>query len=444
MNRFGRRIFASIGFSFGVLCGHAHADSLPAGIGAYRVGGRFITSVSESYDQHGNLQPLGLRLSSQFDGRTILSGDQTSDLYRLASELDRISDPTNPGQTYADRLNLGHLKGEVDANIQAQFVGLSFGLANQWNIFAGAPWIQARIKTEISLQGENNAAVIRDELGNLAYDQLRDGLNRAALLSTASIQQAIRDAGYQELGTWRQESIGDLRLGINKEISPKSIRGGLLGQRWEFTVLLPTGYVDDPEILHDVSLGKGYFQAINQWNASVQSRLGLEFGVSGGYAYNFDATRSVRVPQTDESLVDISRTVDARLNPGDDVFGGSNIYYSRDWWKFGVSGQYSRHFADAYSGSMSGNYGALSAQSASERFETCLHLSFSSIAAYSKRKFAVPAMLDLAYQRVVGAVNETPQNYFEVAFTSFFDARRSQSKSERNTKSRRTHKLASK
>jgi hypothetical protein len=419
------------------------ADSLPAGIGAYRIGSRFITSVSETYDQHGNLQPLGSRLNSHFDGRSILNGDQSSDLYRLASELNQIADPSQPNQTYADRLNLGQLKGEVEASIQAQFVGISFGLPNQWNVVAGAPWIRAQVDTKIALVGNNNAAEIRDELGGLAYDQLREGLDRAAMMNTASIQKAIRDAGYQELGEWRNESVGDLRLGINKEFRKLATRGGQLSPRWELMMIVPTGYVDDPAVLNDVGLGKGYFQMTNQLSTSILSRSGLEFGFMAGYSYNFNTTRSVRLPETDESLVDIGRTITASLNPGDDGFAGSNIQYGREWWKIGLAGQYSRHFADSYSGSLIGNYEALSELSASERFEAGVTLSFSSIAAYSRRKFAVPAMLDIAYQRVAGAVNETPQNYVEIAFTSFFDTGRSKAKTNRDSKSRQAQKLAS-
>ena len=82
------------------------------------------------------------------------------------------------------------------------------------------------------------------------------------------IQTVLTDYyGLKPLGSWTASGLGDVELGIMKRVY-KNRDFGLLTK---FGAVLPTGRVDDPDILQDIKFGDG------QWDAFVEFGGGLKF-----------------------------------------------------------------------------------------------------------------------------------------------------------------------
>ncbi len=333
---------------------------LPRGIALFQLGYLGYAEQSEAFDAKGLLTPLGSRFDKSFRGAELARGHGGADLKRLASELSRF-ETEHPGAAgLVDGLDLGTLRGEVRADVQATSLGFAFGITPRLTLFAGIPWIRAKVESKLALTGTNNAGAIKDRLGDLAYDELKSGLDRAAALDAKAVRASLeKDLGYASLDRWENEGVGDLRLGARTSVEGRLARK----LRWSMpitaTLTTPTGAVDDPDELTDFGFGKGYYGA----GLAIEPQLALSrFFLLGelGYVKNLGARKRERLPLAGEELAAKERTYDLALDPGDDVRFGGGAGFRLGIVTTTLKGGVERHFTDRYSGQVSGNYSALS------------------------------------------------------------------------------------
>ena len=392
---------------------------LPEGIGLYRFGYRSIAEQTVRYDSHGDQVPLGQRFDKRLNGANILRGKGGPDLQRLAEELAEY-DSKNSGSHLADSLDLGSVRGDVKADVKAQFIGLGFGMTPKLTLFLGIPWIDATVRTQIVHDGLNNAAAIKSQLGDLAFSELADGLDRASRISSSQIQDNIEAAGYAPLDEWSRSGVGDLKLGAKTSFNPVVNRNVRTILDVTGTLAVPTGYTEDPDILTDVSFGRGYYSL---GLTSVQQLVFLrtwQVGFDVSYAKSLAADLQKRLPEDDEDIIDADRVTTVTVQPGDDHENALFFGYTHSWFEASYRAGVIRHFGDRYLGDIDGNYARLSEDSSTYQAFHEISVVFSSADAYRHKTFPVPGILAFKVHRPLEARNSTDERYYEASIASFF------------------------
>lgn len=395
-------------------------DSLQQGIGMYQLGQRSYSEQLFSYDQNGEKVPLGSRFDRNFDGQTLLSGKAGAELKRLADELKRYEGSNPQAEGLLNRINLGSMTGDVKANVNARFLGLGFGLNDSLMVFMAVPFVTASVESEISFDGNNNAQAIKSELGDLAFEELKQGLDRASQLNEQQLRQSILDAGYAPFETWEHKGYGDIRLGLKTGFASRMAKGLKLLTSISPVLEIPTGYVENPDLLTDISFGKGYYSL----GIAVDERLVMArtfwIGVDGSFAENFNAKMKKRVPVENETLPTADRKTTVSIAPGDDVDTAGSVGATFGWVSASYRAGVKRHFKDGYSGALSGNYEALSENSDKYQLYQQAKLTFSTAGAYKRKSFPVPLILSLSANQPLEAKNSSDEKYYELSIASFF------------------------
>ena len=390
---------------------------LPEGIVAWQAGYRSYKSQQNAFDSNFQLRPIGADYTMRFDNDMLLSGKGGKDLQRLATVLQSVGDPSETA------LDLGVLQQHVSAEISATIIGFAYGASKDMTVFVGAPWTTALVNNRIEFSGLNNAQAILDKLGNIAFDELRQGLERASLLDVATIRNSIESEAYGPIDKWQHSGLGDIQLGVKTAFNIELSDGIPVAFEYSPALTLPTGHGDDPDLINDIGLGKGYISVVQSLSERVQLTPYFSAGLDQMYAYNMDARVKRRVPEGTESIVAADRKTNVLHNPGDDYELGAALELGTGMYKGNLRFADHRHFADRYTGSIVGNYSKLSANSDTELITQEIGFSMNTVEAYQRKEFVIPYIAKLTASFPVAGLNSPNFEYYEFSLTSFLDAR---------------------
>lgn len=411
------RIFFAVSTVFGTGSAFAqYASVMPEGVLALIGAQRSLAPQETFWDAAGQNNSMSQKTKLRFDGAHLLKGEGGEDLRTLADELYKY----DPSQALLNRLDLGTLNVGARAESQAQIFGLALGLTKNISLFAVAPLVTVDVKTSFQLTGSNNALAIRDELGGVAFDELRDGLEKAANLKERDIKASIEAAQYRGVDSWRYRNLGDAIAGFVFNV-PFVGELGLwpeLSMIGEAYLSIPTGHFDQPDILADVSIGAGTWglgfaltPSFGWQNYSLQLENSL-------VAY-LPHQKQMRIPEGDETIIPISRKTNTQITPGIDWMTTAVFASKFDWFQPQYRLSFNGHTRDEARGKLTGNYDALTKESERTRIEHALWLYFSTIELFQQKQFPLPIRLKLAANQIVKGFNSSENTFFELQFVSF-------------------------
>ena len=415
MNKFLIGLFSLMGSA-----SQAHAQSvLPEGVGLFRFGYRSFAPQSEKYGESGHRESLGSSFDKEFSGQRLLQGDGGSDLSRLAQELQRFDGQNRSDESLLNQLDLGTLTGDVEAKVQAQIFGLAYGATPKLTVYGGVPLIKASVQTQLRFSGKNNASKIKQQLGGAAFQELKDGLDQAAKLSVIDIEQSIEKKGYAPIGKWERESFGDVQVGGIYSLVNRRVGSGLFSLASDSSLSLPTGYVDDPDILTDVSFGLGTYAVTQKFIPTMQWEI-FSMGGEAALGLPFPGEKQVRLPEAEEGLTEADRKTTARFQPGQSYSLAADLGMRWSWMKSNVRWGLKGKSSDQYSGNLAGNYGKLANNSDSQQTYSELGLGADTTSLYRAKRFPIPFIVNGLMHMPLAGKNATDEKYFELSVTAFF------------------------
>lgn len=411
------RIFLSASVFFPSITALAqYASVMPEGVLAVIGAQRSLAPQETFWNSAGNKNSMSQKTKLRFDGAHLLKGEGGEDLRTLADELSKY----DPSQELLNRLDLGTLNVGARAESQAQIFGFALGLTKDISLFAAAPLVTVDVKTSFQLTGSNNALEIRDELGGVAFDELREGLEKAANLNERDIRASIEAAQYRGVDSWRYRNLGDAVAGVAFNV-PFVEKLGLspeLSMVGEAYFSLPTGHFDQPDILADVSIGTGTWgfglaltPAFGWQNYSLQ--------LENSFVAYLPHQKQMRIPEGDETIIPIDRKTNTQFTPGIDWMSTVVFASKFDWFQPHYRLSFNGHTQDDARGKLSGNYNALTKESKRTRIEHALWLYFSTIELYQQKQFPIPVRLKLAGNQIIKGFNSSENSFFELQFVSF-------------------------
>lgn len=403
----------------GMSCELSAQGVLPQGVFLYRFGYRGFSPQSEKYGNDGERISLGSSFNKDFNGQGLLKGNGGKELNRLAKELQRFDGQNRSSDSLVNQLDLGSLSGSVEAEINAKIFALGYGVTPRFTVYSGVPFVHARVSAEMHFSGSNNAAKIKKQLGGAAFQELQDGLDRASTLSIADIEQSIQEKGYAPIGEWERDGLGDVQVGGLYLLVNRRVGSGLFSLTADTGFSLPTGYVENPDILTDVSFGLGTYAVTQKFTPTMQWQY-VSLGGEGFYTLGLPGQKSVRLPEDEETLTEADRKIEANYRPGGAYGVAVDGGLRWNWMKSNLRLGYRAKELDDYSGSLGGNYAQLSKETNSQQTYTEFGVGVDTTTLYTQQRFPVPFILNgLAHMPFAGK-NSNDERYFEVSITSFF------------------------
>lgn len=393
-----------------------YASVVPEGVLAVIAGHRGFAPQETFWNGSGKSLSMKQRNQLRFDGPHLLRGEGGEKLRTLADELYKY----DPSQGLLNRLDLGTLNVGARAESQAQIFGLALGLTKNISLFSVAPLVDLKVNTLFQLTGSNNALEIRDELGGVAFDELREGFEQAAILNERDVKASIEAAQYRGVDSWRYRNLGDAIVGAVFNIplpeqNTSEFKLSLIGESY---LSIPTGHYDNPDILSDVSIGTGTWglgMALTPMLDWENYSLQLENSVVGYLPHQ----KQMRIPELDETIIPLSRKTNVTITPGVDWMSTAVIAAKYGWFQPHYRLSVNGHTQDSATGRLSGNYNALTKESERLRLEHALWLYFSTVELYQQGQFPLPFRVKLAANQIIKAFNSSENTFFELQFVSF-------------------------
>ena len=393
---------------------------LPKGVGIWKYAVRNYTSMSNSFNEDGEIKSTGDSFKQNFKGEDLAREGKSSDLGVLASEIKKF-DYGAGSKGLLSGLDLGTLNVDVDASVNAQIFATGYGVTDWLTVYAGVPYMTVDVTTDMRFVGTNNANDLKARLGDLSYEELKDGLSKAGNLNVYMVKESLAELGYTGVDSWNHQGFGDINFGTmlasnflfshSVEISPYA--------KANFT--LPTGHVDDPNVLTDTSVGYGYFSSGFTGGGSVTYKKHFYVGLEGTYQLNQSHTSYVRKPENEwSSLAPIENLETITIEPGNK--SEVSFYAGLDYSIFSAKIMFSDYYRaqDVVQGVASPLYDRFTVGTDQAALYQTLTAALSTAELYQKGDFAIPVMLTMSHKKNLYGFNAAIDNYYEFELASFY------------------------
>lgn len=330
-----------------------------------------------------------------------------------------------PGQDISNDAYNNFLLGEYKVDPTAQFnvngFGLGWGITNKIMAYAEFSYYSATVKTKLSRTKGNTYGQTSDILnggnGGMTDGTIGENLNNLPDVDAGVIQSAlVNEMGYKPLGDWTGKGYGDMETGIMANIIDQGTWGLMLYPG----LVLPTGRVDDPDMLQDVGFGDGQTDVFLEAATGYVFNDYLSFGTTLRYTYQMPFDTELRVPSSQDSMVSYNKG-DFNVKYGNKINWMANAtYFYNDWLAFTpvyrlmyqAESQYESKFTQANEW-MSNN---------SDKMEHQVQLTttLSSIQPFLKKKFVLPAQINMNVVQTVAGKNVPKVGRFEIELRMLF------------------------
>jgi hypothetical protein len=410
-----------ITISLAMLSEAAQAQMLPKGIGAVYVGNRQYSSGTPYFDVNGKPTTLSERFDMNYNGSFLRSGTAGTDLKSLYDNIRAFEAAKSTQEpTLADDLQLGIQKAQVDVSFDAKILGFGYGLNERWTLLLGVPIMRATIAADIDVTGANNALMIKNRLGDAAFDELKDGLDQASRINRMTILSKIQDEyAYKDISYWEYYGLGDILIGGRTNWNFATAKKPTYSLMLTTYLSLPTGPQYDPDALAQVPVSRGFTALDVTSDHKFKWDLFTLGGELGG-AIGLPQKTKRRVPVGSEVLITPDRKVEVNWSPGPETWisayagVGTSLYQAQ--YKLGMNEDH----PDTFSGPIDGDYNIMGQENSSQEIYHQVNFTLTTVDAYNDNKFFMPFILTLTGHQSLGGRTTLGKRYVELTFMTFF------------------------
>jgi hypothetical protein len=396
-----------------------------------------ISSISSAYANYYKTLPKGVRLMAYRHVQTSTvkssynhTNKETPFSYEfkasgeLLEELDELKPVMEAMKALSpeayDQFSLGTYKIEADARVNVNALGVGYGITNKLTGYVGIPYYNAHVDVRYKRVKGNNYSQVADTLantGNTTAQSFGDAVENMVDVNENVIQSAaINTLGYEEVGQWDGEGLGDTELGFLYNLTDDGRKGTAV----TFGLVAPTGYVEDPDIIQDVGFGDGQWDGFLEYGGGINVTNSLAFNSFFRYTYQFASEKTLRVPyDQDVQLSDKKGDFyEKRGNKFDYVF--ESTYSFNDWVSITPGYEFNYQEKSEYISPYVDANEFLAANT--EKLSHSLRLAgtVSSIQPFLKKNFILPATINLKYQHMMFGKNTPKVDRIELELRMLF------------------------
>jgi hypothetical protein len=385
--------------------------SLPKGVRMMAYRNVNTSKIDATYNQSQAVSPLSFDVNA--DARTLESVGEAVRLY--FEELRAISPAAYEQMTF------GQFKLSAEAQVQVHGFAAGYGINDRLTVYGILPYYTGRVDMKYRQVRSSNVNDVADEVeqsGGGDVDSTIANITNALPGATGNLLQSVvvNTFKYEELGNWQGSGYGDLELGAMYRLADHGT--------WGFSItaglFAPTGVEDDPDLLQDIAFGDG------QWDVFVEGAYGhiindnFMLGNVLRYTYQAPAEKSLRIPMDrDFALSDKKGSFVVKY--GDKIdYIFSMTYTMNDWFSMTPAYEVNYQMSSEYDSVYDDANEYLAYNSDRVGHVARLTTTISSIQPYLKKKFVLPATINLNLQQTVAGQNVPRMGRVELEFRMLF------------------------
>lgn len=397
----------ALAFVLMTVAGFAHAQAwktLPQGVRIIGYRNVITSKVDSNFDRMRSESPLGAQFRVDMSTiNSITSGEAANVL----------------GAGFND-LVVGEYKVDAEAQFNVQGTGFGYGITDRVMFYAEISYWNANVDAKIKRTQKNNYKQVANGLqngGGITNGVGAESLNNLPDVNESFIQSVVTDYyGYKPIGRWQGAGYGDMETGVMARVVDKGVWGLLLYPG----VILPTGRVDDPDLLQDVGFGDGQMDIFSEVATGYVLNDRLSFGTTLRYTHQMAKDMRLRIPDSQ----------DLTLSPNK---GSFNVKYGdrvnlmlnstmrmNDWLSFTPVYRYMYQLPSTYQSEYSAANKYLGYNTDKQEHQVQLTTTFSSITPFLKKQFVLPAQINMNVVQTVGGKNVPKVGRFELELRMLF------------------------
>lgn len=358
---------------------------------------------------------------NQFRSESSLSQTFELDSAAVNSLLGNV---ITPGQdisadAYAT-FNAGEYRVDPEAQFNVNGFGFGYGLSKNVMFYGEIAYYKAEVRANINRTKNNNYDETREILlggGDRTDTTLGENFKNLPDVDAGVIQGALTKIyKYEPIGDWYGSGYGDMETGLMANVVDQGTWGLMLYPG----VILPTGRQDDPDILQDVGFGDGQFDFFLESATGFIYNDHLSFGSTLRYTYQAETTKELRIPQRRDSSLSAEKG-DFSVKYGDKVLWMLNTTVAvNDWISFTPVYRFLYQQSSSYDSNYNAANSYLAYNSEKVEHQAQLTTTLSSIQPFLKKKFLLPAQINMNIVQTIGGMNVPKVGRFEMELRMLF------------------------
>lgn len=320
-----------------------------------------------------------------------------------------------------NKISLGTHEIDGKAELNVDVYAFAYGFTQKLTGYIGVPIYDAKVFVQYKKSAPDTNQEVAEQLQKKYGDDwaqtLGNVMETMLTVDDRIIQSAlVNSLGYEELGDWRGQGLGDTELGIiyNFYTTPTFGLAITLGG------IAPTGRIDDPDLLQDIGFGDGQWDAFVELGGGHKSNQVVTLNSFLRYTHQFASKKRLRVPYDEDIIIsDVVQNFDEKL--GNKILVNANADLALSDWLTLTPGYIIEYIGKAnYSSknSKANNILAKDSESFAQNFR--LSTKVSTLNFYRQKNFFAPLELTLSYQNMIQGQNTPKVDLVELDFRLYF------------------------
>ena len=320
-----------------------------------------------------------------------------------------------------DQINLGTHEIDASADLSVNVYGYAHGITDRVTAYVGIPIFDANVNVKYKRTKapttKEVSTILQEEYGDNIAQGIGGIVENFYDIDAPTIQSAIVNGfNYDEVGSWRGQGLGDIELGVRYNFLKENnyglmVTGGLN---------LPTGYVNDPDIIQDISFGDGQLDAFVEFGGGMNIKKDLIFNAFTRFTYQFESDKTLRAPISENFALNDTKSRFTEKLGNRFLLTTQLEYHPTDWLKIEPSLIYNYIGKADYSSNNQTANRLLALNTEASSTSLRLMGQISSVNLYKQKKFLLPAHIYFAYENMVYGKNIPKADILEVEFRMYF------------------------
>ena len=382
--------------------------SLPKGVRLFAYRNIKTTPIDAEYNQTQAISPLSYDIKANSQ---TLSGLGAG----VKAAFDQLQ-AASP-EAYRD-LTFGDFNLSAQAEVQVHGFGGGFGVTDRLTVYGILPFYDAHVRMKFGQERGSNAQEISDRFGDGDIDNAIANIVATIPSVTGNLIQSVvvNTLGYKPIGNWHGRGYGDLEMGAMYVLYDNPTWGLATTNG----VTAPTGRQADPDLLQDIAFGDGQWDVFSEFALGYMPHKRWMFGSTFRYTYQAPADKTLRIPfDEDVPIGDTKGRFNVKFGDRvDATISATHVF--NDWlsvtplYEVGYQkpSRYQSQYTDA------NNYLSENSDRIAHNFR--LSGSFSTVTAYIKKKFILPAVITMNVHNTFAGKNVPKMSRYEIEFRMFF------------------------
>ncbi len=397
-----------------------------------------LLSSTSAVAQYYNTLPQGVRLfvnkyvQSQVSSSFNKSQSEAPYSYKIQTDietLEKIDDEKlkkalaliSPYQDAYNQISLGTHQIEANADVKVNAYALGYGITNKITAYVGIPVFDAKVNLDYTRVNNGTldqvAATLQNKYGDDWAQTLGNIVENLYDIDAGVIQSGlVNGMGYEELGSWNGQGLGDTEIGIMYNFLNRPTYGFML----TVGTIAPTGYVDDPDIIQDIGFGDGQWDAFMEFGGGKKLNSYTILDSWLRYTYQFSSEKTLRIPYSSQTNIsDRKGNFNEKLgNKLTYSLGATQIF--SDWFSVQSSYLYNQTEKARYESEYKDANKYLAQNTESHSHNIKLMAQLSSVKLFQQEEFMIPAKFSFSYQQMISGKNTPKADILELEFRMFF------------------------